>query len=78
MKLCCGIILPYSVNMYYSHQLIINLIWPIARQNKARQESQTKNTERKKGGVRDESQLPEEQDIPRGQVKPQIMWQNID
>lgn len=27
-------------------------IWPIVRQNKARQESQTENIERKKGGER--------------------------
>ena len=43
----------YTVNMYYSHWLIIELIWPIARQNKARWESQTENTERKKSGVRE-------------------------
>lgn len=39
------------------------LIWPIAGQNKARQEGQTGDTERKTGGVReiDGSQWPEKE-----------------
>lgn len=35
--------------MYYFHWLIIKLIWPTARQNKVKRESQTGNTQRKKG-----------------------------
>lgn len=33
---CCGKILLYAVNEYCSRWLIIELIWPTARQNKAR------------------------------------------
>lgn len=39
------------MNIYCSHWLVTKYIQPIARQNKARQEGQTKNTERK-GGLR--------------------------
>lgn len=44
--------------MYCAHWLIIKLILPMARQNKANQERQTGSTERKKGRVKKEmSQL---------------------
>lgn len=39
----CGIILLYAVSMYCCHWLI-KLIWPIARENKAKGESQTANS----------------------------------
>lgn len=38
--LCCGIILLYALSVYSSHWLIKKLLWPIARLNKARLESQ--------------------------------------
>lgn len=69
-RVCYGVILLYAVKMYYFHWLVIKLIWPIARHNKARLESQTENTKRKRGGVREKNQPPGKKDA-RGQVKPQ-------
>ena len=42
----------YAVNVSYYHWLIKKLIWPIARQNRARQEIQTE-IKGEKGGVRE-------------------------
>ena len=33
----------YTVNMYYSHWLIIKAAWPMARQNKIRWNNQTED-----------------------------------
>lgn len=43
----------YAVNMCYSHCLIIKLIWLIVRHNKSRWKSETKDSGRKKGRVRE-------------------------
>lgn len=50
--------------MYCSHWLIFKLIWPIAGWNNSSLESQTENTEKKKGGVwGNVSHPPEEQNV---------------
>ena len=68
----------YAVNMYYSHCLVIKLIWPIARQNKAMQENQTENIERKKGGVRRWKPAARGTRHARRHVMPQATWKNVD
>lgn len=64
------------LNMYYFHGLVIKLIWPTARQNKAKQENQTENQKMKKDRAKESaaSQLPEKQDM----LKNEAMWQNVD
>ena len=54
--------LQYAVNMFYYQWLIKKLLWPIAGQNTARQESQTKCRE-KEGKVKEMPSAPEKQDV---------------
>lgn len=55
--------------MSYSHWLMKKRLWPIARQNNTRQESQTEKREEEGCSMRDVSQLPKKQDDSRV-VKP--------
>ena len=52
----------YAMNMFYYHWLIKKMLWPMAGQNIARQESQTE-TGKKKVGTGKGKQLPEKQDV---------------
>ena len=49
---CCRITPLYAVNMFYYHWLKKKLNWPLAGQNRTKQEIQAKIRE-KKGGIRE-------------------------
>ena len=59
----------YAVNMDYSHCLIMKVVWPMARQDKIRQSSQTVNLDEERQSQGHVSQMFKKQDA-RGPVKP--------
>ena len=68
----------YAAKICHSNDFNKEVDWPIAGQDKVRQESQTENARQKKDRV---SKSPRDVEGPRhagGEVKPQATWQHID
>ena len=61
----------YAVNTFYDHWLINKLLWPMARQNITRQESQTEYR-KKEGGVEGDTSIHQRSKMQGN--KPQALW----